>query len=66
MFIDTDPNDNIIDDSVLVSFHSLASFLMWLKLLYFMRIYKETGKKTVPTSSDNVHLLFRLSCEDHL
>ncbi len=65
MFIDTDPKDNIIEDSVLVSFHSLASFLMWLKLLYFMRIYKETGKKTVP-SFKNVHLLFRLSCEDHL
>jgi hypothetical protein len=65
MFIDTDPKDNIIDDSVLVSFHSLASFLMWLKLLYFMRIYKETGKKTEP-SSKNVYLLFRLPCEDYL
>jgi hypothetical protein len=32
-----------IDMYALTTFHSLASFLMWLKLLYFMRIFKDTG-----------------------
>jgi hypothetical protein len=36
--------DNFINLPLLSVVHSLASFLMWLKLLYFMRIFKDTGK----------------------
>lgn len=36
--------DSMINLPVLSVFHSLASLLMWLKLLYFMRIFRETGK----------------------
>ena len=60
-YIDTKPEDNFISTPVLVSFHALASFLMWIKLLYFMRIYKETGNyNNFPYISS-----FRLLGEDH-
>ena len=43
--LDEKPEDNHIEIYPLVAFHSLASFLMWIKLLYFMRIFNQTGKK---------------------
>jgi len=52
--LDEKPEDNHINQYALVSFHSLASFLMWIKLLYFMRIYKQTGNE------NNCYILFRL------
>ena len=58
--LDENPEDNHINLYTLVSFHSLASFLMWIKLLYFMRIFNETGK--------NIWLLrfsYRLSGENY-
>ena len=55
------PQDSHINIYALLSFHSLASFLMWIKLLYFMRIFKQTGK------NDWAIIIFlnRLSCENY-
>ena len=36
--------NSLINLEALTVVHSIASMLMWLKLLYFMRIFKDTGK----------------------
>ena len=40
--------------SIIVTFHSIASLLMWLKFFYFLRIFRHTG-------NPSLHLLISLS-----
>jgi hypothetical protein len=58
--LDENHEGSHINSYALVSFHSLASFLMWIKLLYFMRIFERTG-------NNDRELLFsyRLSGENY-
>jgi len=43
LFLEDNYNFDEINLAVLTCFHAFASFAMWIKLLYFMRIFKSTG-----------------------
>ena len=40
-------DDKYKKPSFITTIHVLSSYLMWLKLFYFLRIFKSTGKHTV-------------------
>ena len=60
LIIQLKTEEDIMSITFLGTMRSVASLFMWLKFLYFLRIFKETGKKFLYSFYNSVGYLIRM------